>query len=57
MKEEIKKCPFCGGNAIKVMSEDLHIFYVACDDCKAMTDVFFTNIEDAIEAWNRRVGE
>ena len=57
---ELKNCPFCGGDAEKryLMRKKLfastHYVYVRCKVCGATSSVHFT-IEDAIEAWNRRV--
>ena len=50
---EIKKCPFCGGEAR--MHDHLVSYYIECVNCKAgieqRTDT------QAIEAWNRRVND
>ena len=53
---ELRKCPFCGGEA--TIYEDRHenIIYgynVACDNCCAT--IFADTEEEAIEAWNKRV--
>ena len=61
MNEELKPCPFCGSNKIKLYSEndkDLHGFIHFCsgyDDVmvKIESRLFHTE-EEAIEAWNRR---
>lgn len=48
---ELKRCPFCGGEAdIYSVGEDCHVM---CDTCRCRTPSF---LEDkyAIEAWNRR---
>lgn len=49
--EELKRCPFCGGEA-KI--EGYKIFWATCKECTTETKVFDTK-EEAIEAWNRRV--
>ena len=58
---ELKPCPFCGSDAKVLHYEDLTIdfasmykHYVICLKCKANTDLK-ASVEDAIEAWNRRV--
>jgi Lar family restriction alleviation protein len=59
--EELKKCPFCGGEAAIVPLEEQEYiaagFYVSCAnrECKAeaYTDDFPTE-QEAIAAWNRR---
>lgn len=55
---ELKRCPFCGGEA----SVTEHIFRgltstygVVCLDCCCETRQFFDTADEAIEAWNRRV--
>lgn len=48
---ELKKCPFCGGEAEIV---EYTIFWVTCKECAAETKDFDTK-EEAIEAWNRRM--
>ena len=52
--EELKRCPFCG--------EEAHIYHklpstfgIECDVCGAMTNGFYSDIVEAIAAWNRRV--
>ena len=56
--EELKKCPFCNGQAevrgIKDFSGKVIIASVACKKCEASTRNYaFENA--AIEAWNKRV--
>lgn len=50
---KLKKCPFCGGEAHVV---GILTRWVVCDECGAELK-FFKTEEEAIEAWNRRVGE
>jgi Lar family restriction alleviation protein len=58
MNKELKPCPFCGGDNIKVLGGKIGKhdtnFFVVCKDCSATsgTDPEKTNV---IEAWNRRV--
>ena len=63
---ELKQCPSCGGDAEKryVKRQTLFAYlrfpyntyyvYVRCRVCGATSSVHFT-IENAIEAWNRRI--
>ena len=46
---ELKPCPFCGGEAEKRDG------FVECKYCGASTWCFFESVEDAVEAWNKRV--
>ena len=59
MADELKPCPFCGaeGKLIRHIYHKLNdTFGVECLGCKAQTWQFFSDREDAIEAWNRRSG-
>jgi Lar family restriction alleviation protein len=55
MAEELNDCPFCGGMAIFPDSKE-PLFVVVCTKCLAHTRLCRTK-EEAIEAWNGRVGE
>ena len=46
----LKKCPFCGGKAIKSKDNS----YVECTKCGAKIDYFACGKADAIAVWNRR---
>ncbi len=50
MTEKLKPCPFCGG---KAEIEGERIFWVSCQECCAESNSFI-ELEEAIEAWNRR---
>lgn len=51
MSENLKKCPFCNGQATFV--ESLSDVWIVCEECGAGTGVFGTK-EDAVAAWNNR---
>jgi len=51
-KEELKKCPFCGGDAMTSYDDD-NCPIVDCQLCGAMTG-WYEKIDDAIKAWNKR---
>ena len=50
--EELKRCPFCGGEAIEVRASES--YWVRCSDCDAEIALCDSR-SDAIAAWNRRV--
>ena len=57
--ENLKKCPFCGGDAIR--HDNGRWFQIGCGSvlsCKVRpkTD-HYSNEEAAIQAWNRRAGD
>jgi Lar family restriction alleviation protein len=54
--EELKKCPFCGGEAKIYTMDSCKLEMVVCIVCKAHSALCYSE-EEAIEAWNRRVGE
>lgn len=64
MANELKPCPFCGGNArISADSEAtrdsqgrLWAFTVVCDRCCATSGLTYSP-EKAIEAWNWRAND
>lgn len=60
---ELKKCPFCGGEAKKKAAEvsGYRMAYIACESCGASSSIYNIGkprIRDeenpAIKAWNRR---
>jgi Lar family restriction alleviation protein len=66
MENELKPCPFCGGEAEHKMyfwgnhtktHKPIWCYYIFCAECGAMTDNIFKTEEEAITAWNRRVKE
>ena len=56
--DELKPCPFCGSkdSGILTTSYDGYWFAVFCENCMVQTRKCRQE-KDAIEAWNRRVGE
>lgn len=56
--ENIKSCPFCGGDSITRRRNPDHIMrnkvFVTCTKCKNKTGYYDTE-EQAIAAWNKRV--
>ena len=52
MSEELKPCPFCGGEARLIHLNDVNK-YVECVDCNAESALYDRRIQ-AIEAWNNR---
>lgn len=56
MGEELKSCPFCGGDDLRVVVGFLP--FVACDNKACGTDGPVRDSEEQdIAAWNTRVGE
>ena len=61
--DELKTCPFCGGNAKLRHTEGSSIYgktaFVVCLHCEAISKMIpmsfiYSADEKAIEAWNRR---
>lgn len=53
MRDELKRCPFCGGEA---EVDGFPLRYVRCKECGAETGAFDSE-EEAIKAWNKRVSD
>lgn len=53
MLNELKPCPFCGGENVKTQYE-LFRPYIICYKCHAQTPCY-NDYKSAKEAWNRRV--
>jgi len=58
MSDELKPCPFCGGEGVEVLDhrERGRPCSVECLECNASTGPQLTD-GDAVAAWNRRAGE
>lgn len=54
MSEELKPCPFCGGEAVMCGFQDEMMHFVKCRDCGACSDGAQLSAETAAAAWNRR---
>lgn len=55
MSEELKNCPFCGGQAFigENEFEGSKVFSVYCDDCEASTGAS-EDKQQVINEWNKR---
>ncbi len=57
---ELKPCPFCGGEA-RIISHRFHelsnTYGVTCKICGSETRQFYRAEEDAVNAWNRRASD
>lgn len=52
---KLKRCPFCGGEDIGVMTDDNGTsWYIFCKDCGCCCG-YAMHEEEAVKAWNRRV--
>lgn len=60
MQNELKSCPFCGGEAVLGTWRDeykcLNPSVVHCSGCHVETKVY-PRKKEAIEAWNRRAND
>lgn len=54
MTEALKPCPFCGENPKYYLDENQLNAIIECNHCYFQFGAFQT-LEDAIEAWNKRV--
>lgn len=53
MSEELKPCPFCGGQGDYYYIMTMRKHWIGCSNCNCATDGYDTE-EEAIEAWNTR---
>lgn len=59
--DELKRCPFCGGDDAEVMTRlpiygEQTTYYVICRRCGAKT-AFHVDAQWAKKAWNRRADD
>lgn len=54
MSEELKPCPFCGGEVKTDRSSNIIGFQVYCAPCRIQT-AWERTMEEAARRWNRRV--
>ena len=60
MREELKPCPFCGGEATRITltdadgSENVGGDVICCTRCSASSHVEFGRKENLVSAWNTR---
>lgn len=55
---ELKRCPFCGGEAEMLINEyrdSRKEYLVACTECDGMVERWRETEEEAVEQWNRMV--
>jgi len=62
MEDKLLPCPFCGGEAkLHSKRENNHSQSVLCLKCDirlpVWDDEYYTSKDNAIKAWNTRVGE
>lgn len=53
MTEELKRCPFCGGEA-EIIGYDNGTYRCVCLNCVCAQDMFFDSPEESAEEWNNR---
>lgn len=56
MSEELKTCPFCGGEGAMCICQDERICFVKCSACGAYSQAPKMTPDDAAAAWNARAG-
>lgn len=54
MSDELKPCPFCGGEATFGTNSGSGYEYIRCCRCKARTYSGYKTQQEAIQAWNSR---
>lgn len=60
-RNELKSCPFCGGNARMQQclrwDIDKYRYFVACEVCGVETPRIARTRQEAASSWNRRIWE
>jgi Lar family restriction alleviation protein len=56
MSEELKPCPFCGGDAQVTYFWQSYSHMIVCEDCGNKTPPQHTK-DEAVAAWNRRASD
>ena len=54
--DELKPCPFCGGDVPELRGDKEFGWFIACFKCNIIVDDCKTEAE-AIKAWNRRAND
>lgn len=58
--QQLKPCPFCGEKAVVLWRDSMDsqelLASVECVKCTAKTETNCKSREEAVEAWNKRVG-
>ena len=49
---EVKKCPYCGGNAQIIKIDDLWLIKCTAIDCHVALYTALKTVEEAINLWN-----
>lgn len=60
MSDNLKPCPFCGGQAsVQMMFHSMlsNEYFVKCKKCGAETERYYKGRYGAVKAWNRRYEE
>ena len=60
MNNNLKRCPFCGGQAsVQEMFHSMlsNEYFVKCKKCGAETKRYYKGSRGAVKAWNRRCRE
>lgn len=55
MAQELKPCPFCGCHVISVTTHSQKQHTFKCEDCPGGAEFRSSDLNQATEAWNRRV--
>jgi hypothetical protein len=58
MTTELRRCPFCGGDATISYDKHFEVFYIRCenDGCPTLCQSVGDSEEEAVGRWNHRKG-